>query len=402
MRNIRICFVLSVLFLCSCGVWAAGYRTPFSNALETKLRARPAVAGNPQTGRFHFMRFYVPREQFLQGPGFWERLFGSGVKEQRVRAMAFYLLQMYVSSAAYGEDMPSVLNADYLGALDGFMVLDKPFDFKKAKSFYRENKTEIKEHLRAFFQQNRLIVYRPDEISNDKRELAFVSLLGRAAAPGFPQGAYRISSRRNGGEDSFTPSDALAGWMRAAAAEAKQKVILFELPEVSLADFDSPLASSGSKIGYYYRYVVDECHYLSYVLARRIVQDAASRSVRQVYRISVRPLRGAYLRSARGEDRFRLASGGYSAQWDYHTATLLVLKKGNGFSLEVADRFLFGETPVSLQTWLGRFETSNTVLAATPFYRSEAVENAIKTPQRKRGNNIVVDGKTYKPHPVRQ
>lgn len=388
--------------ICSCGAWAAGFRTPFSDALEKNLRARPSVSAHPQTGRFRFMRFYVPREYFLQGPGFWERLFGSGVKEQRVRAMAFYLLQMYVSCAAYGEDMPSVLNADYLGALDGFAMLDKPFDFKKATSFYQENKTEIKEYLRAFFQENRLLVYRTDEASNDKREAAFVSLLGRSAAAGFPKGAYRISFRGGEEAETFVPSDALAAWMKAAAAEAKQKVVLFEVPEVSLADFDSPLASAGSKMGYYYRYVIDECYYLSYLLSRRIVQDAGSRSVRQVYRLSVRPLKGAYLRSSRGEERFRLASGAYSAQWDYHTVTLLVLEEGKGFSLEVADRFLFGEVPVSLQTWLGRFDASNTVLSAEPFYRNETVENAIKTPQRKRGADVVVDGKTYKPHPVRR
>lgn len=70
--------------------------------------------------------------------------------------------------------------------------------------------------------------------------------------------------------------------------------------------------------------------------------------------------------------------------------------------MEVADRFLFGETPVSLQMWLQKFDASNTAVSAEPFYRNETIENAIKTPQRKQGNNVVVEGRTYKPYPVRR
>lgn len=152
-----------------------------------------------------------------------------------------------------------------------------------------------------------------------------------------------------------------------------------------------------------YRYVSDECNYCSYLFGRCACEAVASRSknwgLMRIYRVVARPASGEFLRPAQGE-HFVLADGASAPPWRYHTATLLIMNRDGRFTPVVADKFLTGESPAPFEEWVKKFSAPHTVFSAVPFTRSERVENAIKTPEERRGKNVVVSGKVFEPYPV--
>lgn len=407
MQKVLRLFIPAVLAAALCGVGFAresGYRTPFSSALEKAVRMRRSVQKNPGMNRLYMMRFYFPSGQVPVGPGFWERLFDVGVTDQHVRATAFYLFNMYVSTAAYATDVPGKLTFNYLGVLDGFGMARRPFDASKAASFYQEHKKEIKAWLTEFFAKAKLPAYNARDPLNDRRELAFLQVLARSAHPAAPGGGYRLAEKNLlRGAVNVADKELLAKWLRRAVAQGRRQVVVFEQPQPDLSALDTKIKPFKSTMQRLYRYVSDECNYCSYLFGRYACEAVASRSANwglmRIYRVVARPASGEFLRPAQGE-HFVLADGASAPPWRYHTATLLIMNRDGRFTPVVADKFLTGESPAPFEEWVKKFSAPHTVFSAVPFTRSERVENAIKTPEERRGKNVVVAGKVFEPYPV--
>lgn len=388
----------------ACFAQESGSRTPFSSALEKAVRMHRGVQENPGMNRLQMMRFYFPSGQMPGKPGFWESLFNVGVTDQHVRATAFYLFNMYVSTAAYGADVPGELTFNYLGVLDGFGVARKPFNAAQAEAFYRSHKQEIKAWLAEFFAKSNFPAYDAQDPTNDRRELAFLRVLARSSHPGSPSGAYRLAQNNFlRGAVNVADKELLAKWLRRAVEQGERKVVVFEQAQPDLSSLDSKLKISKSKLQRLYRYVSDECNYCSYLFGCRVCDEVASRpaswGLMRVYRVMARPASGAFLKPAEGE-RFMLADGTPAPQWHYHAATLLIMNRDGRFTPVVADKFLTGASPAPFEEWARKFSAPHTVFSAAPFTRSERVEEAIKTPEERRGESVVVAGKVFDPYPV--
>ena len=99
---------------------AGSFRTPFSDSLENRVRGLSPVLQNGGAGRLAFVLYFPPYDRMPEEVSFWDKLFGTGEEQKQIYATAVYLFNMYISTAAYGEDVPSRLTTDYMGALDAF------------------------------------------------------------------------------------------------------------------------------------------------------------------------------------------------------------------------------------------------------------------------------------------
>lgn len=399
--------VLLSFFVCLCAVsvWAEGsFRTPFSNALERLIRNKASVAGNPGMGRLVFMRYYPPSDKMPEEDGFFVKLFGIGKTDREAHCTAVYLFNMYVSTAAYGEDVPSRLTTDYLGVLDSLGSCRTLYKAADAEKFYEENKQEIKKEMVPFFNYIHA-AYNPEEPANDRRELAFMRLLARTPWYRSRPAYYASLASRLKGSVSKTDARFVEEQLRRSLAQNRNKVVTFERASVRGEDLDSKIGVKSSHVERTYRCVNDECEYCGYEMGKLICRTArkapsGGREYMRVYKITAAPLQaGNSLRPARG-NRFKLASGAAAAKWNYHTATLLVIKHNGTYAPVVADPFLAGGKTVSLNEWMKAFSLSNTMFYVVPFERSQEVEDAIKTVESRQGSSVRADGQTYTPAPI--
>lgn len=391
MKKITALFALLVI-ACSC--MAQGFRTPFSKLLEYELSSRAGVSAAPGTERIYFMRFYRPAVLPLR-----EGIHSE--KAEHIRQMAVYLFNMYVSTAAYRMDVPSRLTLNQVGVLDSFSFGAKNFKFSRASSFYSQNKAEIKNYLKGFFSKAPYPAYNAEDPKNDKRELAFARLLEKAPrVNGYP-GYYMAATNTVRGEASARDKAQVAAWLAAARADGEKKVITYATNTLSLEDFDNRFARRTNAMQYTYRCVNDECEYCGYLFGKRICQPAQENAFKNwhFYTITARPVSGGYLTPASGS-RFKLADGSSAARWQYHTASLVMTYRDGRYAVLVADSFLAGGQPVSLEKWLSYFKPGSAQFAVMPFYRNQTVEAALKTPEKRTGRNVVVGGKVHTPHPI--
>ncbi len=402
LTGIVLLFLVSVSGLC-----AQSYRTPFSSALEAQVSAKKAVVSNPGMGRLWLMRFYFPKNEVQEAEGFWAKLFQSGDAEAQSRAAAFYLFNMYVSTAAYGEDMPTRLTTNYLGVLDGFYKTRRMFAVKDAEKFYKKNKEEIKDRLEEFFAKNRNLhlTYDKNNSANDKRELAFMRLLANAPVYRGRPAYYTAVPNKLTGQVAARDARFITEQLRLSLAKDQNKVVTFEYAYVRGEDLDRKVGIKATNVDRTYRKVNDECEYCSYDFCKQVCQRFNSPDEQwglvRLYKITAAPINGGSLVPAEG-NRFKLASGAPADNWSYHTATLLVMDRDGRFTPVVADKFLAGETPVPFGKWLTEFAPSKTLFYIAPFTRTEEMDNAVKTPQAVRGNNVVIKGETYRPAPIEQ
>ena len=380
------------------------YQTPFSVRLAAEMSQRFRLDVSPGTDRLRAMLFYPPDNHMQQMPSFWKRLFGSKeITQQQENAVAFFLFNMYVSTAAYQEDIPDELTLDYLGVLDGFSKCREMFAPSRVDDFYTHHRLAIKERLAEFFKRSHLAEYVVSSPYNDKRERAFLRLLQTAPArlnrPGYTwKGTTRMraSMRR---EDR----ERLADLIRQSLAEGENKVVTFKVPRVQLESVDNPLLSSKNGTNRLYRCVNDECAYCSYLLGKKFCQGIdssyANWGVSRLYKITAYPTAGQFLTPNQGE-RFKLADGGQASAWYYHTATLVVMNLDGHYTPLVADTFLAGDEPVALETWAQHFASQKTYFQVDVFERNRVVESAIVEPSARRGDKVVVDGHLYSPYDV--
>jgi len=394
---------LIFFFLLGAPFTVQGLETPagFSQQLSAFVQNRPGMQESPAVARLALMRFFVVNNNVQHTQNTQDKQ-----DDAQVRAMASYLVNMYVSAAAYGVDVPAKLSLDYLGVLDAFSRLLNPLDFSKAESFYNKHRTEIQQYLRVYFKQAGLPAYMPEVPSNEARERAFIRLLTQVPvrrtqfypAYLFPTGHLLPTQ---------VPQEAVdfvAQALKNAQQAGENKVITYEQVSISLEDLDFKFTHSHSNKQCTYRCINDECAYSSYMLGKEMCKAVQEHQAQyhsaRVYQITAYAQPCGYVQPAKG-DRFTLANGQTAPQWDYHTATLVALKSDGQYTLLVADPFLEGDTPVTLGQWIRRFAPDKTIFTVVPFVRSQTVEDAIKTPEKRQNKNVIINGKTYTPHPVR-
>ncbi len=403
--------LLNILILCGMLVGGAGHlaaqpssRTPFSQQLQAELQNIALIKENPGMGRLAVMRFYFPNNQIKESSsGFLERLFNGADTEAQVRAMAFYLFNMYVSTAAYQVDMPTKLTLGYVGVLDGFAKCNDKLKWNEADSFYKKHKTDIKTWLQTFFEKAHLPTYSPSDGRNDAREEAFVRLLKTADAHGAMIG-YRWAGNTYLKGDPRPQDEALLRQrLQQALSSGRNKVITYTQTTASLEDFDSHIGNKHNHTEQTYRCVNDECDYCSYVFGQQFCQEVASGrrnwGLMRLYKVTAHPVQGEFLTPASGT-RFQQADGTTAPPWRYHTATLVIMNLDGRYTPLVVDKFLAGDAPQTVDTWAKHFAGNKVFFEIVPFERSATVEHAMKTVSSRRGQNVVVDGVEYKPHPV--
>ena len=379
------------------------YRTPFSNALESRLQTHAYVRENPGMGRLSFMRFYFPTNEVKEEPEFFEKLFSITDTACHVRATAFYLFNMYVSTAAYRVDMPGKLTLGYVGVLDGFAKCQDPFDWNEAEDFYQQHQQDVQHWLQLFFHKAGLPAYTPQNKQNATREKAFARLLKTADKHGKMAGYRWTGKSYLKGNPRVQEEALLRVRLEQALFSGRDKVVTFTQGAATLEDFDVHTARKRNRQERTYRYVNDECNYCSYMFGKQFCQEVAEQrrnwGYLRLYKITAYPVKSEFLIPAIG-NRFVQADKRIAPPWRYHTATLVVMDSGKHYTPFVVDSFLAGDNAQTLDKWAQHFAGNETFFEIVPFERSAEVEESIKTPSGRRGENVIVDGAEYKPHPV--
>ncbi|MCQ2409969.1 MAG: hypothetical protein MJ053_00010 [Elusimicrobiaceae bacterium] len=263
---------LAGILFCLCGLGPLcaqqthEYRTVFSAALERHLAQYPQVYATPGVGRFEWMKSYAPSNTVRQSPRVREQLFGKKKRiQEQVEAVAVFLFNMYISAAAYREDMPAQLTLDYVGALDGFFKCEEMIPVDKVQDFYTRHREEIQTRLTELFAQEGIVEYQVSPLMNEMRERRFLQVLASAPThekwPGYvwtgttrlTAFAYREDTRQ------------LRSLVHRSLAESSRKVIVFEVPHMEFEDLDNPLALPRNKAERLYRCVNDECAYCTVI-----------------------------------------------------------------------------------------------------------------------------------------
>ncbi|MBR2082416.1 MAG: hypothetical protein IJ876_05350 [Elusimicrobiaceae bacterium] len=348
--------------------------------------------------RFGYMRFYVPSDQLPDIPGFWDQWFSSQTEKAQVRALAFYLFNMYVTTNSYAQLRPSELTLNDTGVLDALMLCEKPIDYKQSVRFYQAHFKEVHDWLQVFFAGHNFPWPKPAE-----SDYAYwVKLLEKQ-----PSYQKQIVYRQPTNLLLQAPIPAevtarLTPFLTKAQMRGKQQVVLYDEPNLQLEDFDNKIRSPHLRRKRTYRWVNEECNFSSYLTARLLTADIVQHRNQwgfiRVYQITVYPSQEEFLRPAQGK-RFVLADGKLGLSWRYHTATLVVVPHNKTYIPVVLDSFLGGTQPLSMNQWLKQFG-SKTVFKVVPFRRSEVTEHALRVPQKLEGTSVWVDGNKYTPAEV--
>lgn len=340
--------------------------------------------------RFIYMRYFMPTEQFARPH--------QNINADYKRAVASYLVNMYVSTRLYGEQSPAALSLNYLGVSDGFERLGNGFDFTHATRFYEKHQSEINDLFTQYLQTKKYPWPLPSQAEitqwlsllktspKRERQIAFTfPAENKLARPVAPQAVMQL-----------TPL------LAQAQAQARKQAITYDEPGLELSDFDSHIGNHTYRRKRTYRWVKDECNYSSYLIAKQLthalVTEPAAWENTHLYLLTATPAHGEFLTPAQGH-RFKLADGSDGLHWRYHTAVLVIFQKDKQYFPIILDSFLAGNKPVSLGTWLTHFNPQ-TVFRAQPFLRSKTIEEALKIPTRLDGNTIWADGKQYQPAQV--
>lgn len=365
------------------------------NAKRVERKAQQATVSPVGLRRFSYMRFYPARNTLPEEPGLLEEWFSTPEKPAHVRALAIYFLNMQISMHFYQQNKtPSQLTLNYLGVLDGLVGGLKIFDTSKASSFYKKNKKEVD----AFLKEIRGKQWPAPSQAQINAWLKLLEKQPRHSG----KSVYLFSSTNY--LQTPIPTQEVGAFRTALATALQQggkKVITYEKAEANLEDLDNKFVSHPQRIKRTYRWIKDECYYLTYTLGRLLADQIASKKINgytHVYVLTALPKSGNFLKPAAGS-RFTLANGSSALHWRYHTALLVVWPSRRGYITMVLDSFLGGKEPVSLDAWLAHFH-ANTVFSAVPFLRNKTIEDAIKTPKKVEGSSVWIGNAKYEPAPV--
>ena len=366
--------------------------------LEQKTQQALNQAQQSGLNRFSYMRFYPATNQLPEEPSLWDRLFSSAEETQETRALAIYLYNMFVSARTYG-NKPMAISLNYLGVLDGLALVQKPLHTQSARAFYAKHKKEIDTQMTYFLNKTHKNWTAP----TSKEYEAWLTLLEKQPLKR-KQVVYTLPEHNL--LQAQLPTDVETRFrvlLNQANAQADKQVIIYDVPDVRLEDLDSKFGNNHSHRKRTYRWIKDECYYSSYLLGKQVNQAVIRQLLpwdTHVYLLTAYPKNGTFLLPAQG-NRFTLSTGKPSAHWQYHTVLLAIVPHKGTFMPVVLDPFLGGNTPLTWDDFLAKFH-ANTVFSAVPFRRNNAVEQAIKTPQKRQGTTVWVDRNAYEPAPIEQ
>lgn len=398
----RLCIGLLLVAVCGSALPAAPL-TPFLTQISKNVRRSAIVRQNPGMNRMRWMRFYFPSTTVARQDGVWEKLYHAFNSKDEQRAVAFYLYQMYVSAAAYGQMPSGELTINQLGVLDGLEKLTTSFDVRDVQEFYQDNKPEIKAWLKQFFDKVGLRGYRTNDPLNDVAERQFLQILANSA-DGRGRACYLVAAPK--WKSALRAQD--IAWLtrvqQSTERDIGQKVALYKVPKATLSALDKRIGNKGSgQMAYLFRPAGQECAARAYLtgssLCRQMKgQPSQERRLSRIYQLHLEPTDREFLKPARG-NRFRAPNGKVYPDWYYHEAVLVVLHHANQYTPVVLDKFL-SDKPIVLEKWLAYFNPRTTLIYASPFQRWEETESSLVLPDRTSQKGIWKNGRLYRPYPV--
>lgn len=378
-------FLVCVQAFCMCGVAVAAplEQSAVERQIQT-VRQQDQLAG---VRRFMYMRYYQPSQRFDTQL--------SNSESGQIRAMAFYLVNMYVSAHLYATANPSALTLDYMGVLDGFEQVGNDFDFSRAVRFYKNHQEAVDNLVNRHLKERN---YQWGEPTAQERAGWVALLQNIPVRQKHALFTFPVQTRLNRPLTSEGEKQ-LETVLEQTQPNLRKQVVVYDEPDLRLEDFDSHIGNHTYRRKRTYRWVKDECYYSSYLLAKQLTQAIVTAPSTwehtHLYILTANPARGEFLTPAQGE-RFKLADGTYGLHWRYHTAVLVVFQQNGAYYPVVLDRFLAGGKPALLGDWLTHF-SPQTQFQVKPFVRSKTVEDALKTPSRVEGNAVWADGNKYVP-----
>ena len=386
-----IAALLVVVSLCVTDfLQAAGTHTPFSLQLQEKLGKLQNIQKNPGAQRNYYMYYPAPDNVV--------RKLSEANTAGKIQAVSFYLYNMYITTAAYQVDMPSRLDFNYVGVLEGFYSWGYGFDFAEAVKFYNLHKKAIKERIQARFKHwGDFPSYQINDTQNDARERAFMELLAKAPRRGDEVILYPAASiNQIKGEIDADEQSSFDGYFGSALAQARKLVTTYEVIDQNQWStmIDNPRAARSSAKKYYYRWAIRECASCSYIIGKELCRALGDPKIEwgniRINEITAYPVTSGA----------RLSLKGRNEKWDYHRAIFVLAERDGTYTPIVLDKFLGGAKAMKLEEWLKYFDLQKTNFLVQPFNIQEKWNKGLKTPSSSSGNKVKVDGKWHEPYPV--
>ena len=355
-------------------------------AAQTTLDAalKKAVADTPKITLYNRLAFMAGKPADI-----------STIANPRLYAIAAYLFNMYITHRVY---LPAdSLPLEYVGVLDP-LYEQTALTGKEIIQAYQKHSEEIYQYFDQILHQNGMDIFLIDP-TRMKKDVHILVTAYRFPdkQPSYTKMAYKDNSL------PLTEHDRnllLPVWQK-AQAEGRTKAVLFKVADLSALDNKY---ANNQYLQETYRWANEECEYASYLLGRQMTQAIAGNPElwkrTHIYKIKARDKESFYVLTKSGTDRFQLANGTLAPAWEYHTAILVALPEGNaGYKWIVLDSFLGGtENLLSLAQWQDKF-ADTTAFEVLPFTINADMDKCFKTVQQQRGNNVVIDGREYKPYP---
>ena len=165
----RISFLSLLLLFFSLALNAADFKESLADAL--------APSGDKY---LLFTQGFMPSSQLKKEPSFWDGLissFSSADREEKQKAVAQYIYNMYIIDAAKGLSLPQpMIDTSYTGALDPIYRSD----FKNGaeiKNFYYKNLADINAKIAVFFFQKRFLNYNSKDAKILKQQSDYINML---------------------------------------------------------------------------------------------------------------------------------------------------------------------------------------------------------------------------------
>lgn len=342
--------------------------------------------------------------ELKQERGLWDITWGwiSGSQEEKeTEALAGYLFNMYVFSAAQGY-VPQKLDLNFTGVLDPLENIEGGYETKEIRDLYFDEKEKVKNYLARLFKNKLGLVYHLQNKQNDQREEEFLRVLANSSFSS--KKAHYVKgntpfARQEAEEVKKALQTSFANCMDGASICTYEQIDVFDMMDRK---------SGTARKDYYYRPASQECDACAYTFCKtaclRPQQDYAGWKMDALYRIYARPVQKEFLTPSSGT-HFLSVNGQKYAPWNYHAAALFRLKKEGQYTLMVQDTFLFKD-PVPLAVWAEKFAEAQTYFDALPFQRKERTEKQfIRLPADqmdalRQGKSVKVNGITYAPYPV--
>ena len=345
------------------------------------------------------------KSQLQKERGFWDVTWAwisGSQKEQEVQALAGYLFNMYIFSAAQGR-LPQQLDLSFTGVLDPLENIAGGYQAQEIKSLYADEKEDVKKHLSRLFKNKLGISYNQQDKQNDAREEKFLQILQNSSRAGkrafYVANKAMLPTQQASQEVKQALQKKLAGCIDGSAICTYEQIDMFDMMDRK---------SGAARRDYFYRPASQECDACAYSYCKRAClnpqQNYAGWTVDGLYRLHARPQQNKFLMPAQGK-AFLSVDGKKYAPWHYHAAALFRLKKDGQYTLLVQDPFLF-EEPVPLAVWAESFLAEDVLFYAYPFQRQEKIESqfvqipADQLEALKQGNPVKVGGIKYEPYPV--